>query len=634
MGNKQNKSKSEIKFSPLEINKAKFFECIQKKKLNSSPDFSIENMKNKAILLYDEAINCINEKEKYLKLEDAISYDNTNDKILKEYLTIAQKYRNDYNTLIEKYYYHISPNSFQDITGHNKKKCSKELLLETLIILKDYNLNDKTYNDTIIEKRKIVDYFFSNIKVKPSLIANSYFSKNSNLELALYEMYCSLLKQIYDHINAIKSLVKGSNLDFQEKLERICRPVYWKEIKVLINEVKVDEYIAILYNSIFFTDILITIKNYICNLEDTIKKCLELKNIETDFYILLFIILEIKYIIYNKSEPVYTNKLKNYIQIENNEDPMYLNLVNDYGLKIEKSYKYDIDEIIKEIKNGASINHFNEIRLYKYIKLEYYTSNNIIRYMMKFVNKFNEKISKSKTIIEALYKIYPELKQFNLFESEFTSRLFQNALKNCYFFPFKGKIGSTTLNNSGTILFFIPNKTKIKENDLKLSYQIKFYLIGNLAVFLYIELHEVLVHFLRITLSKITEYEYISPRSPDSDRKEAGQCIEFLLFGKRVSSFSINELLFLLDVVNYNKSLEKFNEEFNNINSKRLNPSKELKEMLKEINLDFNFESINDPNNAADLFIDSYILEDFNIEVPLLQNCVENYEFDEDYDLI
>ena len=115
--------------------------------------------------------------------------------------------------------------------------------METLIILKDYNLNDKTYNDTIIEKRKIVDYFFSNIKVKPSLIANSYFSKNSNLELALYEMYCSLLKQIYDHINAIKSLVKGSNLDFQEKLERICRPVYWKEIKVLINEVKVDEYI-------------------------------------------------------------------------------------------------------------------------------------------------------------------------------------------------------------------------------------------------------------------------------------------------------------------------------------------------------------------------------------------------------
>ena len=87
-------------------------------------------------------------------------------------------------------------------------------------------------------------------------------------------------------------------------------------------------------------------------------------------------------------------------------------------------------------------------------------------------------------------------------------------------------------------------------------------------------------------------------------------------------------------MVNYNKSLEKFNEEFNNINSKRLNPSKELKEMLKEINLDFNFESINDPNNAADLFIDSYILEDFNIEVPLLQNCVENYEFDEDYDLI
>ena len=247
--------------------------------------------------------------------------------------------------------------------------------------------------------------------------------------------------------------------------------------------------------------------------------------------------------------------------------------------------------------------------------------------MFKFIEKFNARISKSRTIIEALYKIYPELKQFKLFESKFTTELFQSALKNCYFFPFLGKIGSTTLNSSGTILFFIPNKTKISEKDLKMESKINFYLVGNLAVFIYIELHEVLGHFLRIILSKIIEFDYISPRYPDTNLKEAGKCIEFLLFGKRVSLFSVQELLFLLDVNNYDKKLDEYKEEFSNINLKPLNPSEELKNMLKEINIEFDYDKMDDNDNAASLFRDSYILDDFNIEMPNLQNCVEYFDF-------
>ena len=65
-----------------------------------------------------------------------------------------------------------------------------------------------------------------------------------------------------------------------------------------------------------------------------------------------------------------------------------------------------------------------------FIKLEYFNSNNIIKKMMKFINKFNKKISNSTTIISALYQFYPELKRYRLFESEFTHNLFKNAIKN------------------------------------------------------------------------------------------------------------------------------------------------------------------------------------------------------------
>ena len=340
--------------------------------------------------------------------------------------------------------------------------------------------------------------------------------------------------------------------------------------------------------------------------------------------------------IVNESNAFYTDRIKEYT---NTPDSNYLEyslnkqLYNELKLKIKDIDKYDIKKIINDIKNGAKIKDFNEIRLYGCVRLEYYNSNNIIRKMMKFVEKFNKKISQSKVIVTALYKFYPELKIYKLFESEFTINLFENALKNCYFFPFHGKIDAITLKDSGTILFFIPNKTKIDEKETKFKIKKTYYLIGNLAVFIYIELHEVLGHYLRIILSKIIDYNYISPRYPYTDKNETGLFIEFLLFGKRVSLFSIKQLLYLLDVNNYNKELEIFKKEFNDVDLRPFSFSDELKNMLKEINIDLDVKIIDD--DKTNLFRDKYILEDDStIEAPFLNNCVENYELCQDEVLI
>ena len=636
MGNKQNIDKQKINFSQEPIDLKKFPETIKKKNLTSSNDFSIEKMKEKALSIYEEAMKCNNEKEKYLKLKEAVSYDNTNSKILKEYFVSAKNYCDEYDSLINKYYYHINPEIYKDITGNDKTNSSIEQLSKVFNILKSYNIDNLEYHNEILEKNKILKFFYTDINELPLLNTNSTFSMKSNLELTLYEAYLSLFKEFYDCIKSMLTQLNKKNSDFDKNLIEFCLPEYEDRIKKIIEDTNADKITTIIYNSLFFTNTMQSINNYIVNVKETVEKCLKKDSNETEFYILLFIILEIKYMIIHQTPAVFTNKLKSFRQIDSNEELNKKTLKNVCKFDFKDSYKYDMKEIINEIKNGEAYKELNEIMLFKYIKLEYYNSNNIIRYMFNFIKKFNERISKSKTIIEALYKIYPELKQFKLFESNFTTELFQNALNNCYFFPFKEKVGATTLNSSGTILFFIPNKTKIKEKNLQTKLQIYFYLIGNLAVFIYIEFHEILGNFLRITLSKITEFNYISPRYPYSDSKEAGKCIEFLLFGKRISSFSVQELLFLLDVKNYDKKLKEFNEEFNNINLKPLAPSDELKNMLKEINIDFDLISINNEDNIASLFRDNYILNDIEseVEVPNLFNCVEYYEFSPDENLI
>ena len=626
MGINQNIRKSTINFVPEPLDSTKFSEAVKKKKLFSSNDFSIEEMKKKALLLFGKAMKLDDGKEKYSILEDAVSYDNTNYEILKEYLLNAKKYCDKYENLFNKYIYHIPRDIYKEITGNDKTNEAIKLLSEVFTLLKNYEINNKNYYEQILEKNKILNFFNPKKNEIPLIKVNSTFSIKSNLELSLYEAYLCLFKEFYDCIKGISDRLEKNDSDFDKNLIEFCLPDQREIVKMVIKITKSNKNATILYNSVFFSDTMKNIRNYIISIEKTIEKCLELKHIETDFYLLFFIILEIKYMIVHETEPLFANKIKIYGQIDNNVESNTNLLKNDYGIAIKNSYKYDTNEIINEIKNGAST-IFNNVRLFKYIKLEYYNSNNIIRYMFKFIEKFNARISKSRTIIEALYKIYPELKQFKLFESKFTTELFQSALKNCYFFPFLGKIGSTTLNSSGTILFFIPNKTKISEKDLKMESKINFYLVGNLAVFIYIELHEVLGHFLRIILSKIIEFDYISPRYPDTNLKEAGKCIEFLLFGKRVSLFSVQELLFLLDVNNYDKILDEYKEEFSNINLKPLNPSEELKNMLKEINIEFDYDKMDDNDNAASLFRDSYILDDFNIEMPNLQNCVEYFDF-------
>ena len=204
--------------------------------------------------------------------------------------------------------------------------------------------------------------------------------------------------------------------------------------------------------------------------------------------------------------------------------------------------------------------------------------------------------------------------------------LFQNAINNSYFYPyFYKKVGAYTLYRSNQLIFFVPNRSKIREEEFDIPTNYNEYLLANLGCFIYIEYHELFGHYLRVLLSKITKINYQSPRSSISERRESGECIELLLFGSRIRFFNIKQLIFILDTNNYNLDFNKFRENFMNIQN--YSPSKECQETLIKLGIDLNDYNLKESTHKAALFgfNESINYENDDIEVPLLEDCIDKF---------
>ena len=413
----KNKDKKSERIIPEKINMQIIIENINKRELNSASDFSMEKLKIKAVKLYEEAMTINNEEDKYLKLKDAVSYDNTNNKILKEYLKI-EKLRNkkDGDDYINNYYYHISPECYEEIMGKKKGKSSVELLKEVFELFKNYSPENKDDLEVLNEKHKIVMYFWNKKERERSLFlnANSTFTLKSNFELALQEVYFILFLEINKKIKSLFKIINNNDLSLDEKLSKLVRKNDLNKAKEEIKSLNPNLEIFLLHKSNFFSKVLLYIRNYVKDLDEVIKKCLEFKNLESDFYVLLFIILEIKYMAFHESKAVFKEKVKEYISVD--KYSIDDSTIQNYILQIKDIDKYNTKEIVNFLKNDIFFEGFNEFILNKYIKLEYFNSNNIIQSMRKFIEKFNERIANSKTITTALYEFYPELKTYKLFE--------------------------------------------------------------------------------------------------------------------------------------------------------------------------------------------------------------------------
>ena len=393
----------------------------------TSKDFITQNVKQFAINICNQ-INL--EKEHYeeeekkqiiSKLESAIKYDNTNEKIFEKYFNALKKFnleqtlKNNLNT----YFYHISPETYKKIENEEKQNDAIDKLKEL------FNLFE-SYDKTCYKTNDIISYFaFKNIKITKT---NLNYNIKTNIELSLIDIYYSIYSKMALKIIEFLDIFKNPKLSIEKKIDEYIEDLNKEDVKELLLLNTEEDSIPIIFLSYSerFLNILNNIKTYVLSIKQVIDKLLKFTKLEQDYYILLFISLEIEYIIDKEKSPIFKDEILEYIK-----EPI-ISENNDID-----SLKYKIDKIPEELKESLKKrkDYKKQYLLIPYLKLEYSNTNNYIYYNMKFIKQFNKKVSKSKTISSLLNYLFPGYTDFNLFEGEFMDTLFENAINNCYFYP-------------------------------------------------------------------------------------------------------------------------------------------------------------------------------------------------------
>ena len=141
-------------------------------------------------------------------------------------------------------------------------------------------------------------------------------------------------------------------------------------------------------------------------------------------------------------------------------------------------------------------------------------------------------------------------------------------------------------------------------NDLDPIYDLKKFLLVNLGIFIYIFHHEFFGHYLLHYLNILTTNKYNSPFSKVENKKESGRFIEIKLFGKRMKTLNLFQILYILDIDNYQKDYKEFNLNFQKIDNFSI--SENFFNMFKR---HFGIELILDKDEK----IESYTVTDYNI---------------------
>jgi len=441
------------------------------------------------------------------------------------------------------------------------------------------------------------------------------FSVNINDELLFH--FQDLTKIIQRLIFNIKNKILDEKMDFETKLKSYFSEDEQKDIENEINEIfptiieekeknKVKNNILLIHYS-FFQKYLLNIKELINDLYNEILYFLN--NIDDiNLYILLYIkdmIINLllgfdnkkNYKIINKIKKYYKEKtcaqknpkekeeidLKRYKLVMNRKDGILSIKYSTFGyygdnkekiLTIKNAHIYDLELIKEDNYFNLSSNVPLEFQLLDYVKIEYLNEHNYIKYSQNFINDFLKKMLKSKTILSLLKKIYPGSDKYGIFKelSEFLYNLAQKLLGRYYFIElFLGK-GGATYPEIKRISYYTFNRYDeslgTKDNFIE-------YLLENLGCFIYIFHNEFLGYYLLHYFRIITKGDF------DSDRKiESERFIEHILYGKRVKRLNFLQLLFILDIDNYNLDYESFKFKFNNIDNMKL--SINFKNMIKE----------------------------------------------------
>ena len=411
-------------------------------------------------------------------------------------------------------------------------------------------------------------------------------------------------------IHSIKLIINDKSLSFDEKLQKYFSTQDQQTINKLIQLSKTKEGIEkhnfedvknslMFINFQLFTQIFPSISNLIKTLKGEIKYCLDNLN-NSNLYIFICIkelILNLLKGYNNLKNKEFISKIKNHI-ISRNKD--YYNSINNFNNKsdfikievdkenknklifkkkievefissieetivLDHAYIYDWEKIIDD-DYILSLNFKAPLKyqLLNYVKIEYIHEFNFIKYTYGFIEEFLLIISKSNTIISLLKEIYPGCEKIFDEKSDFIVNLIKKVLSRCFYFCMNSyKVGCTETQIK-RIYFFL---AYTYNNDLDPIYDLKKFLLINLGIFIYIFHHEFFGHYLLHYLNILTTNKYNSPFSKVENKKESGRFIEIKLFGKRMKTLNLFQILYILDIDNYQKDYKEFNLNFQKIDN-------------------------------------------------------------------
>ena len=181
------------------------------------------------------------------------------------------------------------------------------------------------------------------------------------------------------------------------------------------------------------------------------------------------------------------------------------------------------------------------------------------------VNKFLSKIFFSNVIKEAFEILYPKYFLFP-FKNENEALDFIND--NFNYIPYKSlKTGGITEKFSLEVYYFLQvrktffNKTSLNDEDIDLIEKI-FYNSNAVKT----NTHEINHNFYNLLFMQSNGMNSVeTPRKNNIEINESGKNLERLLFDRCLYRMTLSECMYILNEKNYEKSLEKFREDFDDI---------------------------------------------------------------------
>lgn len=541
----------------------------------------------------------------YLILEKQIMHDglNTNED--------NEKFKNSFKAILLTYESTIDKNTFNSFFKEiHIKNSSLDNLFNFISLIVEYKAQT-----TIEDKAKIIKSIicFENIKKYNCLMP---VSSEDNLEL-----YINILN--YHFYENILNSFKNNKIVDNEKSKKLSEKLLIKKNSLIIdtqqnNEEKIKSLENIPRINGTFNLFLLNLSHFLDMVYAKFKKKFFNKKLQSesedlnlfeDFMLFLSIYSfkdrGLKYVNIwndsfcdltleekNKIVKMKSNDLKNY-EIKNNTLLFVKTFSNEkITYNINEIDDYSLEPLLDYI--GLSFEKPKDIELNRFLKINKYSSKLYIKTIWDHWSKFLIKMYSSPATQSAFSSLFfnKSNKCYTLHHLFIFGEEINLIINNIRYFIFDSDFLGITQGITLSVYMYGDPYMCEDENISKIAY-----LINNVKL----HFHEIIGHLnIRFNYYLYKKKEYLSPKpqNPSSLSNyrcgiNSGEYVEEMMFGDfKDSGMTIAQMLYILDIKNYNKNLDTFREEFKLYKEKQSYPVDELlKSFLLQLKIDI--EKIN-----------------------------------------